>query len=88
MVANPVVGDTFKPEDLLPVVDETVTVKAVGQKVTVPAGKFTGAIQVVETSQLPDSRPETKWYVPGVGVAKGKTKGEAFALVASTLTAQ
>ena len=87
MVNHPVVGDGFKPEDLFPVVDETVTVKAVGREVGTPAGRFTGAIQVVETSQLPDSPPETKWYAPVVGVVKGKTKGEAFALVASTLAA-
>jgi hypothetical protein len=85
MVGNPVPGDAFKAEDLFPVVDETVTVKAVGRKVRAPAGRFAGAIRVVETSRLPDSPPETKWYAPGVGVVRGKTRGEAFALIASTL---
>jgi hypothetical protein len=88
MVADPAVGDAFKPEDLFPIVDETVTVKEVGEKVGVPAGHFDGAIRVVETSQLPDSSPETKWYAPGVGVVKGKTKGESFALIASTFNAR
>jgi hypothetical protein len=84
MVPSPQVGDTFKPEDLLPVVDETDTVKKVGVAVHTPAAKFANAIQVQETTQLGDP-PETKWYAPGVGVIKGRTKGEAFVLVASTL---
>lgn len=83
MPPNPAVGDTYKPEDLLPVVDETDTVKAVGKAVGVPAGRFANAIQVLETSQLPGA-PETKWYAPGIGVLKGKTQGERFALIAST----
>src|SRR4030095_267773 len=37
MVADPAVGDTFKPEDLFPIVDETVTVKEVDEKVGVAA---------------------------------------------------
>jgi hypothetical protein len=87
MPGNPAVGDSFKPEDLLPVVDETGTVKALGTNVSVPAGHFGNAIRVLETSQLPDSPPETKWYAAGVGVVRGKTKGESFALVAGTFNA-
>jgi hypothetical protein len=87
MPANPMVGDTFKPEDLFPLVDETVTVDAVGQNVRTAAGKFTDAIRVTETSQLPDSTRETKWYASGVGVVKGKARGERFALIATTFGA-
>ncbi|TMA70043.1 MAG: hypothetical protein E6J69_03770 [Deltaproteobacteria bacterium] len=85
MPANPKVGDSFKPEDLFPIVDETVTVKKIGVEVRLPAGRFDNAIQVRETSRLPDSPPETKRYAAGVGVVKGKTKGESFALLASTI---
>jgi len=84
MPAQPQVGDVFKPEDLFPVVDETVTVQRIHQTVTVPAGKFVDAIEVQETTRLGDA-PEVKWYAPGVGVIKGQTKNESFALVASTL---
>jgi hypothetical protein len=84
MPAAPKTGDAFKPEDLFPIVDETDTVKATGLAVGVPAGRFPGSIQVVETTML-DDKPETKWYASGVGVVKGKTKGERFALIASTL---
>ena len=84
MPANPQVGSTFKPENLLPIVDETDEVKAIGLSVGTPAGRFGRSIRVMETTQLGDP-PETKWYGAGVGVLKGKTKGETFALVASTL---
>jgi len=84
MPANPEVGDVFKPEDTAGVVDETDTVKAVGLTVQVPAGKFHGAIRIEETSSL-ESGSETKWYAAGVGVVKGKTKGENFALTATTI---
>ena len=85
MPPDPEVGDTFKPEDLLPIVDETDEVVAAGVRVTVPAGRFDGAIRVVETTVL-DSDRETKWYAPGVGVVKGKARRESLALIASTLT--
>jgi hypothetical protein len=84
MPANPQVGDVFKQEDLLPIVDETDTVQRVGLAFTVPAGKYTNAIQVLESSAL-DKATETKWYAPGVGAVKGHTKGESFQLISSTL---
>src|SRR5262249_41612844 len=84
MPANPQVGDRFKPEDLFPIVDETVTVQRVRQTLSVPAGRFDNAIQVQETTRLGDA-PETKWYAPGVGVVKGQTRGEGFSLIATTL---
>ena len=51
-----------------------------------PAGKFGNAISVLETSILPGEGPgETKFYVPGIGVVRGHTKGETFALLSSSL---
>ena len=85
MPGVPNVGDVFKPEDLFPVVDETDTVKQVGQTVRVPAGRFVSAIRVLETTRMPGEAPETKWYAAGVGAIRGKTKGERFVLIASTL---
>jgi hypothetical protein len=81
---SPSVGDTFKPEDLFPFVDETVVVQRTGVTVTVPAGRFRGAIQVEETSRL-STGFEHKWYAPGVGVVKVKGPGETLFLVATTL---
>jgi hypothetical protein len=86
MPANPKTGDIFRVEDLLPVLDETDTIEAANLAVKMPGGMFGNAIQMLETSVLPNEGPgETKWYAPGVGVLKGKTQGETFALVASTL---
>jgi len=84
MPPDPQTGDSWKPEDLFPIVDETVTVVADDVNIKVPAGKFEGAIKVKETSQLEDGF-ECKWYAPGIGVVKTLEKGEALRLVASTL---
>jgi hypothetical protein len=84
MPPSPMVGDTFKPEDLLPIVDETLTVQAIGRRVRTAAGRFSNAIRVKETSRLPGP-PGTKWYAAGVGAVKARDKGGRSALVASTL---
>ena len=84
MPANPEVGDVFKPEDLLPVVDETATVVRVGVKTRVPAGSYEDTIVIEETSAL-EPGTTTKWYAPGVGVVSEKAKRERLNLISSTL---
>jgi hypothetical protein len=84
MPADPKLGDIYKPEDLAGVVDETDEVIATDKTVRVPAGRYDGAIEVKETSQL-DPAIERKWYAPGVAVVKIRGKHEVFVLSASTL---
>jgi len=84
MPANPEVGDVFKPEDLIPVVDETATVVHVGVKVKVTAGSYEDTIAIDETSAL-EAGTTTKWYAPGVGVVMEKAKREQLNLISSTL---
>ena len=84
MPADPQVGDVFKPEDLFPIVDETAEVVAADVDVLVPAGKYDGAIAIQESSRLA-SGTELKWYAPGVGVVKVRTRGETLRLEFSTL---
>ena len=84
MPANPELGDVFKPEDLFPIVDETGEVVGVDLDVLVPAGKYDGAIEVEESTLLAPGT-ELKWYAPGVGVVKVRTKGETLRLEFSTL---
>lgn len=84
MPANPEVGDVFKPEDLVPVVDETAKVVRVGVKVKVPSGEYEDTIAIEETSAL-EPGTTTKWYAPGVGVVLEKAKREQLNLISSTL---
>jgi len=88
MPGNPEVGDQFKPEDLFPLVDETVTILAMDVRVRVEAGRYLNAMKVRETSLLPDSDPEKKWYAPGLGAVKTRASGEKLGLIASTLEHQ
>jgi hypothetical protein len=66
-------GDVFKPEDLIPVVDETAEVVRVDVKVKVPAGSYEDTIAIEETSSL-EPGTTTKRYAPGVGVVMEKAK--------------
>ncbi len=83
MPADPQVGETWKPEDLFPLVDETVELLDEDLKVKTKGGTFEGCIKVEETSQLSEGF-EHKWYAPGVGFVKSKEPGEKLALLAST----
>jgi hypothetical protein len=84
MPANPERGDTWKPEDLPDVVDETDRVVRGGLFVRTAAGRFPGCIEIRETT-IHDPGFETKWYAPGVGVVRMRGRGESLALQASTL---
>lgn len=84
MPGNPEVGDVFKPEDLIPIVDETAKVVRVGVNVKVPAGAYEDTIAIEETSAL-EPGTTTKWYAPGVGVVMEKAKREQLNLISSTL---
>ena len=83
MPANPEVGDQFKPEDIYPLVDETVTVLKVGKRAKVQAGRFDGVIKVQETSQL-SSDTEKKWYATDMGLILVRADGEWLELTATT----
>lgn len=84
MPANPEAGDVFKPEDLIPIVDETARVVRIGVKVKTPAGVYQDAIVIEEASAL-EAGTTAKWYAPGVGVVMEKAKREQLNLISSTL---
>lgn len=88
MPAVPEVGDQFKPEDIAPIADETVTVEKFVKKVKVEAGAFHDVLQVKETSSLDPDGFERKWHAPGVGVIRLKDGSEAMQLIATTQQAE
>ena len=85
MPATPETADEFMPEDVTDGPRELDRIQRTGVTVRVAAGKFEGCIEVLE-HDLVDDEFETKWYAPGIGVLKGKAKGESFGLVATTLS--
>ena len=86
MPANPEEDDEFMPENVPDGPRELDRVVREDVKVKVPAGKYEGCIEVLETD-VADGATEKKWYAPGVGVVRGKARGENFALVATTFSA-
>ncbi len=84
MPASPEPGDSWKPEDLAPYADETATAVRGGLLLRVPAGRFPGCLEILATTTLDPVR-ETKWFAPGVGVVRSRTRVEGLALQASTL---
>jgi hypothetical protein len=85
MPANPEVGDEFMPENVPGGPQEVDTILRTGLKVRTPAGTFEDCIEVLETNPV-EGDTEHKWYAPGVGVLKGRTKGESFILIATTIS--
>lgn len=83
MPANPHPSDQWKPENLFPIVDETVTLLKANVELDLAAASFEGAILVRETSLLHGSTPERKWYAPGVGVVLVKGASETLEIVAA-----
>jgi hypothetical protein len=86
MPANPEEGDEWMPEDVPDGPQELDLLTRADVKVKVPTGRYEGCIEVLETD-VADDASEKKWYAPGIGVCKGKQKGENFALVATTFQA-
>jgi hypothetical protein len=84
MPAAPEPGDSWKPEDLAGVVDETDRVARAGVDLRVPAGRFRGCLEIASTTAF-DPGTETKWFAPGVGVVRQRRRGEELRLQASTL---
>jgi hypothetical protein len=84
MPADPRPGDLWKPEDFLPVVDESLRAMREGVRMRVPAGAFRNCLQVRETTVL-DPGFETKWYAPGIGVIRQRGRGEELRLQAGTI---
>lgn len=85
MPADPKVGDEYKPEDLYPIVDETVLIVDITRRLNVPGGRFTNLLKLRETSRIPGTEPEKKWVAKGVGVVRTKGIGESLVLISASV---
>jgi len=81
MPANPEVGDTWKPEDVPPLEDETARVLAVGQRLRTGIGRRSDVIKVRGTDNL-EGGFEINYFAAGVGLVGGKEKGSRFTIIA------
>lgn len=84
MPAAVALGDVWKPEDFLPVVDETDEAVRLNLRIRVPAGVYRRCVEVLETTSL-EPGSETKWYAPGIGVVKERSRDGGLRLQLCTL---
>ena len=78
------VSDIEIYEDSSLIVTETIEVVAVGVKLKVPAGKFTQAVRLRETTTK-DEPTTHSWVVPGLGEVRERGKGGKNQLIARSL---
>jgi len=69
MPASPKRGQKFYQEQAPGVAMDRVEIASITDTLTVPAGKFTNVVHVVETTPLESGKSE-KWYAAGVGAVK------------------
>lgn len=69
--ADPGVGDIYYQEYYQGVAEDTGEILAVNQDVTVPAGTYTGCMQVRDTTPLDVTVLEHKYFCPGIGPTLG-----------------
>ena len=67
MPANPKVGDVYKSEDVLPIVEETDTVVSIGKTQTINGHAYSSVMRIRENAK-PPPEIEYKTYSPGTGV--------------------
>ena len=80
MPAEPVVGETFSPENAPNIAIEQATVIAVEQSITTAAGSFEGCLVMKEIG-FPEGVIEEKTYCPDVGLVREAFPGGQLELV-------
>jgi hypothetical protein len=83
MPGEPVVGGTWKPEDLGPLLEEQATVLAVDQTVRCPFGEVEGCLMVQLESGRGDQH--VKYFAPGMGEVLEIYPEESFVLAGAAV---
>ena len=68
MLANPVVGQSYRQEFAKDIAEDWARVLHLGRSVSVPAGNYTGCLETMDWTYLDPGQREHKFYCPGVGL--------------------
>lgn len=82
MPAHPSLGEEFRQEYRQGVAEDMAQVAGVGESASVPAGEFSDAIRMKESSPL-EPGATTKWYARGVGVVRAESEDGSISALAS-----
>ena len=69
MLANPVVGQSYRQEFAEGIAEDWARVLHLGRSVSVPYADFTGCIETMDWTHLEPGNREHKFYCDGVGLA-------------------
>lgn len=83
MLADPMIGDTYRQEYLAGEAEDAGTVLSLSESVTVPYGFFEDCLQTADFTPIEPDDLEHKFYAPDVGVIKefDIESGEEFVLL-------
>ncbi len=82
MPATPELGRTYRQENAPGIAEDEATVQAIDAAVNVPTGSYTGCLKTRDVNPLdPEALVESKFYCPGVGLAREEAEGELLELV-------
>jgi len=88
MPAQPVVGQTFKQENAPGVAEDQVTILALNESVSTPAGNFSGCLKAEDSSPLNPGVIDIKFYCPGVGQVREAGLDGFIELISYSTTAE
>lgn len=81
MPAEPVAGQTYQQELAPGVAEDAMTVLALDESVSVPAGSYRQCVKTRDFTTLEPGIEEFKWYCPGVGLVREEGVGAVNELV-------
>ncbi len=91
MKGNPIVGDSYRQEYYVGIVEDMGKVVALYDTVSVPFGKFTGCVKTFDWTPIEPGVTENKYYCPdvgGVALEVGIEDGERVELISVEYNAQ
>lgn len=86
MPANPRPRQTWRTEDIPPELLTEVTVLSVRAGVRLSGGRYRDCLRLLERDE-DDGTTERRWFAPGIGFVRSRSRGERLTLQATTIRA-